>query len=142
MFQPRPADGPKRRNGHSAPPWRGRALQWASGIAMAHWPTAVYAHQSAAAATSYGDLTLRMIGGLVFVSLAAYAGLRWGLGRHSTPGPGPQELSLAARLPIEPRRSVLIIETNGERFLIGSSEHGLHPLGRLEKTDTKQAGME
>ena len=102
-------------------------------------PAIAQAHESGINTASYADLTLRMITGLVFVSILAYAGLRWGVARRvKSPSEQTDDLTLVARLPVEPRRSILLIESEGERFLIGASEAGLHPLGRLKGRDAEE----
>ncbi len=115
---------------------RGHAMRLAPAAALIGlWatPTALAAHQATMESESYGSLTLRMITGLVFVSALAYAGLRWGVARRAAGGtPEAHGLAVLARLPIEPRRSILVIEAGEQRFLIGSSEQGLHALGEVD----------
>jgi flagellar biogenesis protein FliO len=61
----------------------------------------------------------------VLAVLISYAARRAGLGRAL----GPVEL--LARLPLEPRRSVLVVRVVDRVLIIGSSEAGLTKLGEL-----------
>jgi flagellar protein FliO/FliZ len=60
-------------------------------------------------------------------ALISYAARRAGLGRALGP------VALLARLPLEPRRSVLVVRVADRVLIIGSSEAGLVKLGELRK---------
>lgn len=67
---------------------------------------------------------------LGFVCLIAYGALRWlsrrGVGR--TMGP----IQVRARCPLEPRRSVYLIETAGRCFLVAAAETGMSLLAEVD----------
>jgi flagellar biogenesis protein FliO len=89
----------------------------------------------------YGLFLFETLVILVGVCLLAYAVVRFGLRRLYDVGPmarGP--LKVLARLPLEPRRSVYIIEAAGKTLLIGTSESGpMTVLGELDDEAVAQA---
>jgi flagellar biosynthetic protein FliO len=81
----------------------------------------------------YGWILLRMIAVLGAVCALAYVSLRWGLKRYTNLQPGAKgQMEVVDRLGIGPRRSVMVIRTGGQYWLLGSSEVGLSMLGELE----------
>jgi flagellar biosynthesis protein FliO len=94
----------------------------------------------AAALESYVTESIALLSVVaVLAVLISFAARRAGLGRAL----GPVEL--LARLPLEPRRSVLVVRIAERVLIIGSSEAGLVKLGELGKDalgklDLAQAG--
>jgi flagellar protein FliO/FliZ len=82
----------------------------------------------AAALESYVTESIALLSVVaVLAVLISWAARRAGLGRAL----GPVEL--LARLPLEPRRSVLVVRVADRVLIIGSSEAGLVKLGELRK---------
>jgi flagellar biosynthetic protein FliO len=77
-----------------------------------------------------GSIALSFVS-LGLVCLLAYVALRWlsrrGLGHTSGP------LKLLARCPLEPRRSVYLIEAAGRCFLVGVGEGPMALLAELDR---------
>lgn len=72
----------------------------------------------------YGALMLTSLLVLVLVCVVAWVALRlvarWLEGRRVGGG-----VSVVARVPLEPRRALYVVEAGGRRLLIGSSEGGV-----------------
>jgi flagellar protein FliO/FliZ len=72
-----------------------------------------------------------VLGLRVLVSLAAVFGLMWLLHRRlraGTPGLRAKVLSVVARQTVGPKASVVLVDTDGKRFLLGVTEHGISVL--------------
>ncbi|MCE9572188.1 MAG: flagellar biosynthetic protein FliO [Deltaproteobacteria bacterium] len=87
---------------------------------------------SPAMTSGYGELLVSSLVVLVVVSVIAWAivrfGGRWLLGaRGRTRG-----MDVVARLPLEPRRSLYVVEVGGKTLLVGTSEMGLSVLTELD----------
>ncbi|HEY4239238.1 MAG TPA: flagellar biosynthetic protein FliO [Kofleriaceae bacterium] len=85
------------------------------------------------AAASYGDLlwtSLLVLGG---VCIAAFVVVRL-VGRFLATGRarGAHLLDVVARLPLEPRRALYVVEVAGKTLLVGTSEMGLSVLSELD----------
>jgi flagellar biogenesis protein FliO len=76
-------------------------------------------------------LTLLAVCALAFVLL--YAARRAGVGR-ATGG-----IELVGRLPIDARRSIVLVKAGGQVFVVGVSEAGLTKLGELSAADLPPA---
>ena len=86
---------------------------------------------TAPAAGGYGELALTSLVVLVVVCVvvlvaARYAG-RWLGGRRT----GDDLVTVRARVPLEPRRSIYLVEVGGRTLLLGSSEGGVTLLTEL-----------
>lgn len=86
---------------------------------------------AAPAAGGYGELALTSLLVLVVVCVvvlvaARYAG-RWLGGRRT----GAELVTVRARVPLEPRRSLYLVEVGGRTLLLGSSEGGVTLLTEL-----------
>ena len=82
----------------------------------------------------YGLFLFETLVILALVCVAAWAFIRFGVRRlHPTGGGRRGPLRLVARLPLEPRRTLFIVEAAGKTFLVGASEHG--PLTSLAELD-------
>jgi flagellar biogenesis protein FliO len=86
-----------------------------------------------AAGASYGDLLVTSLLVLGGVCIAAFVVVRV-LGRLLATGRarGPHLLEVVARLPLEPRRSLYVVEVPGKTLLVGTSEMGLSVLSELD----------
>ena len=85
----------------------------------------------------YGLFLLETLLILALVCAAAWLVIRFGV-RRLYPGPGARggPLRLVARLPLEPRRTLYIVEAGKKMFLVGSSEQG--PLASLAELDPQE----
>lgn len=84
-------------------------------------------------AASYGDLLVTSLVVLAGVCVAAFALVRL-VGRLTMTGRarGAHLLGVVARLPLEPRRSLYVVEVAGKTLLVGTSEMGLSLLSELD----------
>jgi flagellar biosynthetic protein FliO len=78
-----------------------------------------------------GSLAVSMLA-LGLVCLVAWVALRWLSRRGVGGGMGP--IRVVARCPLEPRRSVYLIEAGGRCFLVGAGEG---PMSLLAEVDPK-----
>ncbi|WP_076261898.1 flagellar biosynthetic protein FliO [Intrasporangium flavum] len=72
-----------------------------------------------------------VLGLRVLVSLGAVFGLMWLLHRRlraGAPGLRAKVLSVVARQTVGPKASVVLVDTDGKRFLLGVTEHGISVL--------------
>jgi flagellar biosynthetic protein FliO len=91
--------------------------------------------QAAPAAGGYGELALTALLVLVVVCalllvVARYAG-RWIGGRRGEDG----LIKVRARVSLEPRRALYVIEVGGRTMLVGSSEGGIQMLAEVEASE-------
>jgi len=86
-----------------------------------------------AVGASYGDLLVTSLLVLGGVCVAAFVVVRV-VGRVLATGRsrGVHVLDVVARLPLEPRRSLYVIEVAGKTLLVGTSEMGLSLLSELD----------
>src|SRR5689334_1610150 len=86
-----------------------------------------------AAGASYGDLLITALLVLGGVCVAAFVIVRV-VGRLMATGRarGAHLLDVVARLPLEPRRSLYVVEVAGKTLLVGTSEMGLSVLTELD----------
>ena len=85
------------------------------------------------AAASYGDLLITSLVVLAAVCVAAFVAVRF-VGRFLATGRvrGAHLLDVVARVPLEPRRSLYVVEVAGKTLLVGTSEMGLSVLTELD----------
>lgn len=90
------------------------------------------------AAASYGDLLITSLVVLAGVCIAAYVVVKV-VGRFLATGRmrGAHLLDVVARLPLEPRRSLYVVEVAGKTLLVGTSEMGLSVLSELDGEEVK-----
>lgn len=72
-----------------------------------------------------------ILGLRVLVSLAAVLGLMWLLARRLRRGaavPKAKALTVVSRQAVGPKASVVLVDTDGRRFLLGVTEHGISVL--------------
>ena len=90
------------------------------------------------AAASYGDLLVTSLVVLVGVCIAAFIAVRV-LGRFLATGRvrGAHLLDVVARVPLEPRRALYVVEVAGKTLLVGTSEMGLSVLSELDGNEVR-----
>jgi flagellar protein FliO/FliZ len=86
----------------------------------------------------YGDLLVTSLVVLVAVCVAAFVAVRL-FGRLLATGRsrGAHLLDVVARVPLEPRRSLYVVEVAGKTLLVGTSEMGLSVLSELDPEEVK-----
>lgn len=91
-----------------------------------------------AAGLGYGDLLLTSLLTLGGVCIAAFVIVRL-VGRFLATGRGrgTHMLDIVARLPLEPRRSLYVVDVAGKTLLIGTSEMGLSVLSELDREQVR-----
>jgi flagellar biogenesis protein FliO len=91
-----------------------------------------------AAGASYGDLLVTSLLVLGAVCVAAFIAVRV-FGRLLATGRarGTHLLDVVARVPLEPRRSLYVVEVAGKTLLVGTSEMGLSVLSELDGSEVK-----
>src|SRR6478736_5361290 len=92
----------------------------------------------AGAGASYGDLLVTSLLVLGAVCIAAFVAVRL-FGRLLSTGRarGAHLLDVVARVPLEPRRSLYVVEVAGKTLLVGTSEMGLSVLSELDASEIK-----
>ena len=90
------------------------------------------------AAASYGDLLVTSLLVLGGVCIAAFVIVRVA-GRFLATGRtrGAHLLDVVARVPLEPRRSLYVVEVAGKTLLVGTSEMGLSVLTELDGAEVR-----
>ncbi len=90
----------------------------------------------------FGRAFVEMLVALALVSLLAYLVVGRVLPRLlrvPTPAAAGRLLSVVDRLPIDPRRSLLVVRLGEQHYLVGSAEQGLTMLTRLDAGDVRDA---
>src|SRR5277367_1214791 len=92
----------------------------------------------APAAGSYGDLLVTSLLVLGLVCVVAFVAVRV-LGRWLSTGRsrGAHLLDVVARVPLEPRRSLYVVDVAGKTLLVGTSEMGLSVLSELDAAEVR-----
>lgn len=92
----------------------------------------------AAAGASYGDLLVTSLLVLGAVCIAAFVAVRL-FGRLLSTGRarGTHLMDVVARVPLEPRRSLYVVEVAGKTLLVGTSEMGLSVLSELDGNEVR-----
>jgi flagellar biogenesis protein FliO len=90
------------------------------------------------AAASYGDLLITSLVVLMAVCIAAFVVVKL-VGRFLATGRvrGAHLLDVIARVPLEPRRSLYVVEVAGKTLLVGTSEMGLSVLSELDAGEVR-----
>lgn len=103
----------------------------------------IFLYSSAAFATppplpvpDYGGTLVRLAVVLAGVCLLAWVSLRWGLKRYQPSTGGP--VRVRARIPVEPRRTILLLEVGEKVFVVASTEHGMQSLGQMQACDVPE----
>jgi flagellar biogenesis protein FliO len=90
--------------------------------------------------TGFGSSLAMSFASFGLVCLAAWAFLRW-LAFRARGGAAPgRGLRLRAKLSLEPRRAIYVIEAGSRAFLIGGGETGLNLLAELDPADVPAEG--
>jgi flagellar biosynthetic protein FliO len=85
-----------------------------------------------AAPAGHGAALMRMIVSLALVCGLAWMGLKWASKRLAQPaGTSADRMRVLARLPIEPRKSVVVVRVGDRTLVLGSSDAGLETLAEL-----------
>ena len=87
---------------------------------------------------SYGDLLVTSLLVLGAVCIAAFVAVRL-FGRLLSTGRarGAHLMDVVARVPLEPRRSLYVVEVAGKTLLVGTSEMGLSMLSELDGNEVR-----
>lgn len=90
------------------------------------------------AAASYGDLLITSIVVLAIVCVVAFVVVKV-VGKFLATGRvrGAHLLDVLARVPLEPRRSLFVVEVAGKTLLLGTSEMGLSVLTELDAAEVR-----
>jgi flagellar biogenesis protein FliO len=98
---------------------------------------------SGSEAASYGDLLVTSLVVLGGVCIAAFLVVRT-LGRFLATGRarGAHLLDVVARVPLEPRRSLYVVDVAGKTLLVGTSEMGLSVLTELDRAEVRARVVE
>jgi len=86
---------------------------------------------------SYGAFLVETLVVLAIVCAVAWLILRFGVRRSTVRQSGP--LRVMARLPLEPRRTLYVVEAPGKTLLIGVSEGAVATLAELDPTQVRQS---
>src|SRR5262245_55189521 len=90
------------------------------------------------ASGTYGELLITSIVVLAVVCVLAYVVVRLARRYLGAPrGDAAGLLDVVARVPLEPRRSLYIVEVAGKALLVGTSEMGLTVLSELDRDAVK-----
>ncbi|MDF7800910.1 flagellar biosynthetic protein FliO [Pontiellaceae bacterium B1224] len=76
---------------------------------------------------------IRMVVSLVIVLGMMYAVYYWLKRRGAMPGATQKRLRVIERLPIDARRSILLLQIDGEEFLVGVGGDTIAPLKNLKQ---------
>src|SRR5687768_17299574 len=76
---------------------------------------------------------------LGLVCLLAFVALRWLSRRGVGQGSGP--IRIVGRCPVEPKRSLYVVETAGRCFLVGASDGGMSLIAELDPKDLPVAAV-
>lgn len=92
----------------------------------------------AAAGAGYGDMLVTSLLVLGVVCVVAFVAVRL-LGRVLATGRarGAHLMDVVARVPLEPRRSLYVVEVAGKTLLVGTSEMGLSVLSELDAGEVR-----
>lgn len=92
----------------------------------------------AAAGAGYGDMLVTSLLVLGVVCVVAFVAVRL-LGRVLATGRarGAHLMDVVARVPLEPRRSLYVVEVAGKTLLVGTSEMGLSVLSELDANEVR-----
>jgi flagellar biogenesis protein FliO len=95
------------------------------------------------AGASYGDLLITSLVVLAAVSVAAFVAVRvFGRLLASGRSRGAHLMDVVARVPLEPRRSLYVVEVAGKTLLVGTSEMGLSVLSELDGSAVRSRVVE
>ncbi len=82
---------------------------------------------------SFGAMLIQTLVSLGLVCALAFVAIRFGLARWmQRRDEGPQHLEVVSSLPLGPRRTLYLVRAVDEVLVVGASEAGLQPLGKLD----------
>ena len=84
-----------------------------------------------------GAVLVQTVFVLLGVCLLAVVVLRWGAARFGGIGDATP-MEVMARLPLEPRRSLLVVRVGSRTLMLASSEAGVQAVGELDADDAAQ----
>lgn len=84
-------------------------------------------------APGYGLFILETVIALLVIAAAGWAVVRFSAGRLLS-GRGNRRMKIIERLVLEPRRSLHLVEVDGEILLVGTSDHSVQLLERRPST--------
>lgn len=113
-----------------------RSLQLFLVVFLFSWSDFLFAQSETSMTTpSYGWLLVKTGFVLVGICFTAYIGLKY-LSKVNVGTQGP--MKILGRLPIEGRRSVVVIDIAGKTLVVGNSEAGMHTLGELDASQRER----
>lgn len=80
------------------------------------------------------DLAVTLLAFLAVI-LLAWLAARWLLRRMYGPGAGGGRIRVLERLPLEPRRTLYLVEAGEKLLLVGSTEHEIRLLGEFSREE-------
>lgn len=83
----------------------------------------------------YGAMLFKMVLALAITCILAFVILKWGMRKLVNHTGQDAQMRVLARLPIEPRRSVIVVKVSGRTLVLGSSESGVELLTELHGAD-------
>lgn len=83
----------------------------------------------------YGALLAQLLISLGAVCLLAYLAIRFGLKRFVPDQSAHAHMAVVARLPLEPRRTLLVVRVGGKHLVLASSEAGVQPVAELSEDE-------
>lgn len=90
---------------------------------------------SPSASVDYVGALIRTVFVLMIICGLAFLVLKFGLRRFQAGRLSEGSMEVLARLPVEPRRSILLVRVGSRRLVVGSSEQGMHALAVLDEDD-------
>ncbi len=107
-----------------------RSLTLVSVVSFLLWCPGLFAQTDLPIATpNYGWLLIKTGFVLVGICFTAFIALKY-VSKVHVRSQGP--MKILGRLPIEGRRSVVVIDIAGKTLIVGNSEAGMHTLGELD----------
>ena len=80
------------------------------------------------------DLAVTLFAFLAVI-LLAWFGARWLLRRLYGPGAGGGRIRVLERVPLEPRRTLYVVEAGEKLLLVGATEHEIRVLGEFTRDE-------
>jgi len=80
------------------------------------------------------DLAVTLLAFLAVI-LLAWIAARWFLRRLYGPGAGGGRIRVLERLPLEPRRTLYLVEAGEKLLLVGSTDHEIRLLGEFSREE-------
>jgi flagellar protein FliO/FliZ len=97
-------------------------------------PTAPPSTDLPADPSPFLDLAVTLLAFLAVI-LLAWLGARWLLRRLYGPGAGGGRVRVVERVPLEPRRTLYLVEAGEKLLLVGVTEHDIRVLGEFKRDE-------